>query len=255
MATVADLPASAKILYGPGGQISGQVFAQCGADLTWSVPDVDVQQFLTVVGGGVSGGQGSTQWVIPLRHPSFTQLYAKSISGKTLGYDTVRKYFAMWAITVHFETPPYATNGPDAFLTIQGRPGGRAMALPASGGTLADGSRTAHDPGQWVPGFTYDVTVHQLPYLNEGGWLGFIRCVNSTTFRNCPPGTVLYSGPAFNRTTTFSGVTTYEVTHSFEVSAVDWNSEYGMDGSLQEWTSAGNTRYPKVDLNQLLQNF
>lgn len=266
--TVANLPAGVTWKYRPAPRISGAIFAKCEGDVTFLVPMPVLTSFLQIVGGGVSGAKGSTQWVVPLQHPLFPWLIASRIGGEAVGWDGHSTavfnsavvnggagFYSHMVVDVHFETPQWALSGGDAFLTINGRPSGRSMAVPASAGTLTDGTHPAHDPGIWVPGFTYDITVHSLPYIDPTGWLTYLPAVNSVAFRGVPAGQVLYNAPAFTSTKTFLGVQSYEVTHSFEVSAIPWNQEFGMNGNPQEWKPNGNDRYNALDLNQLLQGF
>jgi hypothetical protein len=250
MSTPADLPPSAKRLFRPSGRVGGRTYDQMTGQCSWYVLATEITAFCRVVFGATNTVNGYG-YVVPMSHPDFPWLYAKSFDGEWCGWDQVNNHVLGYKVTVTFSSWPFAFSGSDAFLTIQSQPSGRAMALPASAGTLTDGTHPAHDPGGYFPGITYTITQHQLAYLNEAYYLTFANCVNSVAWRGYSAGYVLYNGPGITRTTTFAGVTTWEVTHTFEVSANQWNYEYGANGNLQEWKPNGVDRHGVADLNQV----
>jgi hypothetical protein len=250
MSTPSDLPKSAKRLFRPAGRVGGRVYDAMTASCSWFVAATDITAFCQVVGGATSVVNGYS-YVIPMTHPDFSWLYAKTLDGEWCGWDQAGNHVSGYKMTVGFSSWPFNFSGTDAFLTVTGQPSGRTLGLPASAGTLTDGTHPAHDPGVYVPGISYAITQHQLLSFNESYYLTFENCVNSAPFRSQPAGCVLYNGPSFSRTTTFAGITTWEVTHNFEVSALSWNGEYGANGNFQEWKPNGVDRHAAVDLNQI----
>jgi hypothetical protein len=244
------------------GMNSGTTTAQ----LTWQVPDVDIAQFMAVVSGlketiVLPGNPPSTvQRIVPLRHPRFTNLLADSAQAVAKGFapngdPTLGNWWSSWDVQVDFRTPQFNVDGSDPFLTISARPSGRTIAMPASAATFSsDSSHPVIDPGVFIPGWTYEITINGAPTFDEAFYNGYLRTINTTTFRNCAPGTVLFPGPALNRTVTIGNVARNSITFAFEVSALNWNLQGKSDGTTDTLNFNGTPWYSSKDFNLLLSH-
>jgi hypothetical protein len=259
MSTWQDLPASARRLAReskPHFRFNREVRAE--ATDCWYVPYEDSNAFLRAVAGDVQGDKNQFTRIVPLRHVDLPWCVAYDLDGELVGWDETLTgpmgevgYFAGLKCKIAYKVPAWDLDGADAFLEIAGRPSPRTLFAPGSAATFPDSSHPVHDPGIFVPGFQYDVTVHQLPFLDEATYQAYMGGVNNATFRRCPAGTVLYEGPSFVRTSTFGGVTTYKVTHSFQVSAVPWQYEAKASGALDAIQLNGSYRYFPTDFSVL----
>lgn len=267
MSHISDLPVMVPpdpmyaILYKKPGQLS-MVMGGAGGQLTWRVPDSIIAQFLKVVGGlpeviAVAGNPPSTiTRIVSLRHPLFPNLLASDVQATGVGFaangnPTMGNWWKYWDVQVTFSTPQYQVDGSDPFLNIATRPSGRTIAMPASAATFTAGDHPVIDPGVYVPGMTYEITINGLPSFSEAFWFGYFRTINSTTFRNFAPHTVLFNGPALNRTVTIGNVVRNNVTIPFEISALDWNYEAKASGALDTMSVNGSPWYTAVDFNQI----
>lgn len=252
MSVLTDLPASAKELYKPHPSVDADLTSSA-ATMTWTVPDTDLNTFLNTVAGKtelIGGIGGVVLRVVPLQHPVYQWMYARSFRAVGMGWDTEAQA-RVHEVTVNFGNLPWPVNGTDAFLSYSSRPDVRTMELPKAG-VLIGASTPMSDKSMVVHGRGMSVTVHQLPYLNELAWNNACRCVNSKTFRDIPPGYVQYLGPSIGDSITFAGVRTNEVTHEFSASPILWNQEFDETGTLQDVTVGGLPRYPAIDFAAVL---
>ncbi len=270
MSKISDLPTVTPpdpqygILHNKPGQLT-MTGGASGGQLTWHVPNSIIAQFLKVVGGLpetiVLGGNPpqTVNRIVPLRHPLFPNMLASDVQAVGVGYGptadaTMGPWWSYWDVTVTFSTPQYQVDGSDPFLTIGARPSGRTIAMPASAATFPDASHPVIDPGVFVPGWTYEITINGAPSFDESFYNGYLRTLNSTVFRNCAVGTVLFPGPALSRTVTLGGVARNAITFPFEVSALDWNYEAKSNGAIDILSINAATWYSYKDFNLLLSH-
>jgi hypothetical protein len=249
---------SARRLFRPEAEISADM-TTVEASASWWVDNADLTAALGVIGGTVetvSGFGSPITRVVPLRYPEYTWIVADNLRAVACGHDQKRVstdgFYTGWKIHVHFRKPRYDIEGPDAFLSVSWQSTGRILPGPASAFVGAgSGLHPIHDPGLWVPGRDYTITLHQLPIANLDDylafWTGAQRSVNASTYRGIPAGQLMFNGDSGYRTTTIANVTTYEVSLSFSASNVPWNQEVMGDGSLEDLLMDGNPRYPAID--------
>lgn len=196
--------------------------------ITYIVPAGQLKGFLEVVGGKAElVGNGVTR-VVPLRHPYYPFMVADRVECEGWGMEDGNP--THWFATVDFATPDYDLDGKNAFLTIEGQGSHELVPLPNGSIKFLDGSRPTQAVGYPMGSMTVSVTIHQLPYLDLGRYLPYVGRANNAGFFGWPAGHVKYAGVAFYRTSTFSGVTTYQVTHQFQCREVPWGFEQHPDG-------------------------
>lgn len=222
---------------------------------TWIVPIENVQAFITVVSGTQEEVGGETVRTIPLQFKENDNAYAVEVDGDYQGLPVGRPewmgelayggaYDYGWVeFRVTYETPSFSFDFEpgEAYLSYSSRPSGRTVGADPSAGKFADNTRTSHSPGILLPGWTFEVTQHNLAQTNEAKYVNYIGKVNSSTFRGVPRGQMMYSGPAYSSSYTAGGLPKISVTHSFEVSSEDWNYEVKLDGTKALWQLEGTT--------------
>ncbi len=255
MSHVTDLPSQKR-------RVSEGVKPHYGADMTklfasdiWWVPWAQLNHFLTVVGGtaetiNIGGGQSISR-IVPLRFKDDERLLAVRVDAEYKGLDPATGTWLGAEVSIDYESPQWPTDGPLAFIRINGSQSGRTMTIPASG-ALIGGQVPVIDPTLWVPGTRYSLTLINVPYLSDTLYQGLQRNVNSTTFFGIGPGYVMYNGAGFESNSVFgSNVFTWNITHEFEVSSILWNQESKRDGTLGDWTVGGSPAYAESDFSVL----
>jgi hypothetical protein len=129
-------------------------------------------------------------------------------------------------------------------------PSVRSMDLPKGGVTIG-GVESGVDRSNVVNGFDMSITIHQMPYSNEAAWYSVAGTVNSAGFFGVPPGYVKYIGPSMSTSVTFGGTRTWEITHNFSFSPIQWNYEFNESGELGLCLVNGVVRYGDLDFTVL----
>jgi hypothetical protein len=270
MSYVTDLPSSAKIYFRDGHNPRGDRTGS-GDKLTWVVPEADLTLFLKALTGlpetfTLPGTPPvSISRIVPLRSPYFPNVLADQFDCKSAGFRsaserataallTGQAWWSTYFVTVIFKTPQYQVDGSEPFMTVESDPSGRTDPVTASGMQFPDASHPTFDPGLWLPGENYRITLVGVPVPSRSIYLTYYGSVNSATWRGFPRGTVRYMAPSIRTTTTIGNVQSSTVCHHFETSTVDWNLAYKSDGTTGNLTVAGivNPRYAYKDFATLL---
>jgi hypothetical protein len=258
MSTTADLPASAVRDYRSPSEVGldGINTPGMAADSTetWFCLLKDRTAFLNAVIGTpqlVGGPSGTMIRTVPLQHPEYPALYATRAKTRAFGYDADKRFWLWCRISVEFSSRPYALSGADAFLSINGSETSRQIPAPAVMARI-NGATPVYDPGLTIIGELQTITLHDLPDYAPEKFDALKGCTNIATFRNRPPGTVLYRGCSYDATSNFTGVK-WNASHGLEYSPFPWNFGLNPDGSSSLITKPdGSTLYyPYADFSIL----
>lgn len=263
MSTQADLPASCARKFRPGQSIRWQRGRQATAQATWQCLAADEPAALDAIAGTITSvGAGSPVLrVLGLTHPEYPFLVAEGANSHHYGWDKTLGRWKYCEITVDFATPDYSLTGQNAFMTVNSRPGGRALRGKASQWEFGNGTTPEVDPGTMVPGRIYEVQVHQVPWIDEDLYNSLEGRTNLNAFRGLPPGHVLCESVCWTRTALFNGTESYQLAIYLHTSWIDWNAEYMADGSLDRLYRTGfagddtQMRMPPADLDLLFSPY
>ena len=247
MGYINELPAEAKRLVSQGRKPSVRYYDKgMEASDNWYVPFAYMTNFLRTVGGTVENIGGILNRVVPLRFNEYTWCIAYDCSVEYVGWDASTNTFKGIMAKISYRTPPYPVDGTDAFMTLGTQAQAVGMATPA-GMLSGSGGRVGSDTQFQAGGMTYRWDFHKLASFDPSAYAAIGTVVNSNVWRGFAAGTVKFEGVGANRTTSFNGVTSWEVSFPFQVRFVPWNYEFMDDGSLGAVTYNGTSRYPAVD--------
>ena len=225
-----------------------------------------VQAFCDVLAGKPAtavtiGGTAATR-MIPLRHPRDSTMYAytsriyppegivanEGPPGSGFGID-----FEWYFADVRFRVPTWSASGSypmvtydeDAGMEMRTRPG-TAYQFPS------DGLRVLHDVGVPNGVVKFALTFEGLTSLDSALFRSLIGTVNSTTFFDCPPGTVLYEGCSSSGQYQIGGVPAFRARQMFSYSRIPHRQIMRPDGTAFEApVQVGNTSKYLLDESNL----
>jgi len=247
MGYITDLPTQANRLVGQGRKPRVRYYDKgMEASDSWYVPFPYLTVFLRAVGGVVENIGGIMNRVVPLRFAEYTWCIANDCQVEYVGWNAATNTFAGCIASISYRTPIYPVDGADAFMSLSTQAQAVSMATPA-GLLSGSGGRVGSDTQYNAGGMTYTWSFHKLATFDPSQYAGIGTVVNSNTWRGFSAGTVKFEGVGANKTTSFNGVTSWEVQFPFQVRFVPWNYEFMDDGSLGAVTYNGTSRYPAVD--------
>lgn len=225
-----------------------------------------LQSFCNILAGipatTVTIGGTTTTRMIPLQHPRDPLIYAytshiykapNSIAtpgpaGSGWGID-----FQWYLADVKFRTPKWSATGDypmmsydeDAGMEMRTRPG-TAYQFPS------DGLRVLHDVGVPNGVVKFALTFEGLTSLNSALYRSLVGTVNSSTFFDCPAGTVLYEGCSSGTRLQIGGVPSWRARQNFSYSRIPHRQIMRPDGTAFEApVQVGNTSKYLLDESNL----
>jgi hypothetical protein len=263
MATVLDLPPSAKMRVGQGSNFNLALDAGgLKQRITWKCLWEEYPAFLEAVIGPLEQIGGVTRRV-PLRNPFFPSLYCVAISGvKGFGADSAisaSRPFTWVDLTLEFEQPSWDPSSDSPFVTLTHQGSSRSVTVPGqqyafSAGTYS-GQKIQQDIGVAIGGVAIGVTLHQLPDLNAflSVAMPLVGKVNSAALTvagiTYAAGTVYFETFQTQSSKTALGTAQHEASISLIWSAMDWNKFLDPGGTATAVTPAP---FGTSDLNSMI---
>jgi hypothetical protein len=251
MAYITDLPDVAKRLVAQGHKPSVRYFDKgMEANDSWYVPFEYMTTFLRTVGGTVENIGGILNRVVPLRFAEYTWCIAYDCNVEYVGWNATTNNFKGIQARISYRTPPYPVDGTDAFMTLGTQ--SQTYAIPAPAGILSgSGGSVSNDRNLDCGGMTFRLDFHKLASFDPSTYVSVGTVVNLNIWRSFAPGTVKFEGVGANRTTTFNGMTSWEVSYPFQVRYIPWNYEFMDNGSLGAVSYNGTPRYASADFSSV----
>ncbi len=264
MATLADMTVPFEIQRNPPPTIEGGPNGKSGT-ITFLVALNDVPNFVdTLAGTPVTidqPGGGTIERVVPLQHPDYPDMLAVAFRSEAFGTpggsgaSYVSEMYSHARVTVEFTSVPFDLAGDQPFLTIQTQMGSSHEVIPGSAFRFADMTRLSGDAAVSVDEVVFSVTTYlsQEPVGQE--IRNLVGKVNSSTFLDCPPGTVRFSGVTTEFDQKVSFQKSYIKTFNFRYRSRPWNEVLRHDGVWEapQNTATGETKYAMGSLQPLLQ--
>ena len=156
-------------------------------------------------------------------------------------------------ITVLYATLTYETSGDDAFLSEKFS--ANQITMPGTCYKFADNTPVEGGVGRLVPEVEYSQTWHKLATLDTTTILSCVGKVNSSTWKGCAAGTVLFAGGDSDNQVALGGTSKKSIQYAFLYRPVPWNYLlHPTAGTFQAVTAvgSGNGIYETTDLNVLI---
>lgn len=262
MSTVLDLPASAKLMYKPNARITGDSGGY-GAQLGWVCDYADQDAFLEVVIGQRENVGNNVSRIVPLRHPTYTNMLATSFTADGFGHDATAPpnpfgyQYSKSKILVTFKIPPFPIVGDEPFMVIRRKHSTQAITIPESGYKFPSTGKKIEgvDSAQTVSTTAYMVTLYQCPDRGDDLIDSLGNKLNSTPIFNKAAGLVRFDGADVEVVQLKNGQMTYTKSLTFLYRSHNWNELINESGEWEapEKVSDSSTIYESDDLNQLFQ--
>lgn len=242
---------------GPGGRGSSLAF-HVGVNVGGA--PLDVLAFLQHIDGTpetvVLPGGITVERIVPLIHPYIPQMLARHVRAEGTGRPiAVAPGYEDWKVTVDFESTLFGLGGDQPFLTINRNYGGNFVTRPGTAYVgFTNGIRLRQDVGVFLPEVSYQVTLYQVPAVNDALICGLTGKVNLTEFLGRPPGTVRFDGLQTSYTQSTWNQVTFTVAFAFSFRLVPWSDVVFPDGTTDTAVNVdtGDPIYLLDELNDLL---
>jgi hypothetical protein len=264
MATLADMTVPFEIQRNPPPTIEGGPNGKSGT-ITFLVTLNDVPNFVNTLAGTPvtidQPGGGTIERVVPLQHPDYPDMLAVAFRSEAFGTpggsgaSYVSEMYSHARVTVEFTSVPFDLAGDQPFLTIQTQMGSSHEIIPGSAFRFADMTRLSGDAAVSVDEVVFSVTTYLSQQAVGPEIRNLVGKVNSSTFLDCPPGTVRFGGVTTEFDQKVSFQKSYIKTFNFRYRSRPWNQVLRHDGVWEapQNTATGETKYATGSLQPLLQ--
>lgn len=262
MPTILQSPVPVKTLFREGGE-GAMDESGTGSSVAFHVgvgaggAATDLLPFLEFVGGTpetVTVGGVTTERLVPLSHPYFTNMVAVACRWRRAGkpIDTMPGA-TDWKVLVDFALVPYQFGGDTPYLTIRRRYGATSITLPGQAFEVA-GVALQHDVARNIPEQLFNVTKYNVPTLDDSVFRDLSGKLNIATFLGNPPKTVRFDGVEDEISTNIGMVTNRTVSLSIATRPISWNAILLPNGVWSEPINIndGLGIYELDDFDQLL---